>query len=134
MEHGFFSPTRFHAFIPSSCNLSASPLLFTRLSFHHLLIIVLLFCLSSSSSFLDLFSSLLWLLLTPSCVSVACRVIFPRWGSSVEGEGEGSRGQHLRQPLSPLPCCHPPPVTSDCPLSFHHPHLDEPPHKDRGLP
>lgn len=58
----------------------------------------------------------------------------PCWGSSVEGEGEWSRGEHLRQPLCPLPCSHPPSVTSDCPLSFYHPHLDEPPHKDRGLP
>lgn len=127
---------RIHAFIPphpASSATACPPLLFKRSSFLHLLTFVLIFCLSSTL-FLDLFSSLFWVLLTPPCVSVACRVIFPCWGASVEGEGEGSRGQHLRQPLSPLPCCHPPSVTSDCPLSFHHPHLDEPPHKDRGLP
>lgn len=128
---------RIHAFIPphpASSATACPPLLFKRASFLHLLTFVLIFCLSSFTLFLDLSSSLFWVLLTPPCVSVACRVIFPCWGASVEGEGEGSRGQHLRQPLSPLPCCHPPSVTSDCPLSFHHPHLDEPPHKDRGLP
>lgn len=67
------------------------------------------------------------------CIFVACLVISPCWGSSIEGEGEGSRGEHLRQPLTPLPCCHPPSVTSDCPFSTHHTHLDEPPHKDWGL-
>ena len=68
-----------------------------------------------------------------TCISVACRVISFCRGSSVEGEGEGGRGEYLRQPLHPLPRCHPPSVTSDCPFSSHHPHPDEPPHKDWGL-
>lgn len=68
-----------------------------------------------------------------TCIFVACRVISFCRGSSVEGEGEGGRGEYLRQPLHPLPRCHPSSVTSDCPFSSHHPHPDEPPHKDWGL-
>lgn len=69
-------------------------------------------------------------LLKPSRVFLLHAFLFPCWGSSVEGEGERRRGEHLRQPLGPLPRCHPPSVTSDCPFSTHHTHPDEPSHKD----
>lgn len=74
-----------------------------------------------------------WFLLIPSHVFLLHALSFPCWGSCIEAEGEGRRGQHLRQPLNPLPSSHPPSITSDCPLSTRHTNLDESSHKDWGL-